>query len=119
MRFLTTRAPIGSRGGVSFFTALIEGLAPDGGLYVPEAIEPWTADEIARLPNRTLSEVAYRALRPYTRAELDATTHEAVVVEALNFDIPLVEVEPGIFALLPLGCLLLRFKPKAIRPRSR
>jgi len=119
MRFLTTRAPIGSRGGVSFFTALIEGLAPDGGLYVPEAIEPWTADEIARLPNRTLSEVAYRALRPYTRAELDATTHEAVVVEALNFDIPLVEVEPGIFALELFHGPTLAFKDVGARTMAR
>ena len=85
--------------GVSFHSALVEGLAPDGGLYMPERIEPWSAEELSRLPTRTLTEIAYRALRPYTRGELDATTHEAVVVEALNFPIPLVEVEPGIFAL--------------------
>src|SRR5262245_30144724 len=96
MRFLTTR---GQGAPASFLTALLEGLAPDGGLYVPERIEPWTEIELARLPTRTLTEVAYRALRPYTRGELDATTFEAVVVEALNFSIPLVEVEPNIYAL--------------------
>ena len=74
---------------------MLEGLAPDGGLYVPETIDRGTPDEIARLPRRTLTEIAYRALRPYTRDELDATTFEAVVVDALNFPIPLVEVEPG------------------------
>ena len=40
-----------------------------------------------------------RALRPFTRGEIDATMFEAVVVAALNFPIPLVEVEPGIYAL--------------------
>jgi threonine synthase len=96
MRFLTTRrqAP-----DASFTEALFEGLAPDGGLYVPDAIEPWRADEIARLPRRTLTEIGLRALRPFTRGEIDPATLEAVVVEALNFEIPLVEVEPGIFAL--------------------
>jgi threonine synthase len=119
MRFITTRAASGSRGGVSFFTALVEGLAPDGGLYVPEAIERWTDDEIGRLPGRTLTEVAYRALRPYTRAELDATTHEAVVVEALNFEIPLVQVEPGIFALELFHGPTLAFKDVGARTMAR
>jgi threonine synthase len=96
MRFLTTRS---SAPPVSFTDALLEGLAPDGGLYVPETVEPWTADELSRLPRRTLTEIGLRALRPFVRGEIDPATLEAVVVEALNFDIPVVEVEPGIFAL--------------------
>jgi threonine synthase len=96
MRFNTTR---GQAPAVSFTDALFEGLAPDGGLYVPETIEPWTADEYNRLPRRTLTEIGLRALRPFTRGEIDPATLEAVVVEALNFDIPLVEIEPGIYVL--------------------
>src|SRR3954471_21337100 len=96
MRFLTTRqqAP-----AVSFTEALFQGLAPDGGLYVPESIERWRPDEIERLPRRTLTEIGLRALRPFTRGDIDPATLEAVVVEALNFEIPLVEVEPNVFAL--------------------
>ena len=95
MQFVTTR------GGppVSFTTALFAGLAPDGGLYVPETIEPWSADELSRLSRRTLTEIALRALRPFTRGDLDPATLEAVIVEALNFPIPLVEVQPGVFSL--------------------
>ena len=96
MRFITTR---GGSPPVSFTTALFAGLAPDGGLYVPETIEPWTADELSRLSRRTLTEIGLRALRPFTRGDLDPATLEAVVVEALNFPIPLVEVQPGVFAL--------------------
>ena len=101
MRYVTTHGALAADthaqrpASVSLRTAMLEGLAPDGGLYVPESIEPWRDAEIARLPERTLTEIAYRALRPYTRPELDATTFEAVVAEALNFPIPLVEVEPG------------------------
>jgi threonine synthase len=119
MRFVTTRAPTGSGSGVPFFAALLEGLARDGGLYVPEAIEPWEKGELARLRNRTLTEVAYRALRPYTRAELDATTFEAVVAEALNFEIPLVEVEPGIYALELFHGPTLAFKDVGARMMAR
>jgi threonine synthase len=96
LQFITTR---GGSPPVPFTTALFAGLAPDGGLYVPETIEPWTPDEIARLSRRTLTEIGLRALRPFTRGDLDPATLEAVVVEALNFPIPLVEVEPGIFSL--------------------
>src|SRR5205085_1537854 len=67
--------------------------------YVPESIERWRADEIERLPRRTLTEIGLRALRPFTRGDIDPATLEAVVVEALNFEIPLVEVEPNVFAL--------------------
>ena len=95
MQFVTTR------GGppVSFTTALFAGLAPDGGLYVPESIEPWTADELARLSRRTLTEIGLSTLRPFARGDLDPATLEAVIVEALNFPIPLVEVKPGVFSL--------------------
>ncbi|MBI3491075.1 MAG: hypothetical protein HY047_04695 [Acidobacteria bacterium] len=83
MKFLSTR---GGAPPVPFTTALFDGLAPDGGLYVPETIEPWTASELARLHRRTLTEIALRTLRPFTRGEIDPATLEAVVVEALNFD---------------------------------
>jgi threonine synthase len=98
---------------------MLEGLAPDGGLYVPEAIEPWSEGELARLGNRTLTEIAYRALRPYTRPELDAATCEAVVVEALNFSIPLVEVEPGIYSLELFHGPTLAFKDVGARTMAR
>lgn len=115
MRFLSTRgAP-----PVSFTTALFNGLAADGGLFVPETIEPWTASEIARLPRRTLTEIGLRALRPFVRGELDLAVLEAVVVEALDFPIPLVNVEPGIFALELFHGPTLAFKDVGARVMAR
>jgi threonine synthase len=130
MRYLTTRAPrrpprpTASASddfslGASLRTAMLEGLAPDGGLYVPEQIEPWQEGELARLGNRTLTEIAYRALRPYTRPELDAATCEAVVVAALNFPIPLVEVEPDVYALELFHGPTLAFKDVGARTMAR
>src|SRR6185369_8642295 len=132
MRFVTTRAvhqPVSAgtfsdreglpSAGVSLRTAMLEGLAPDGGLYVPESIDQWSPGEIARLRNRTLTEIGYRVLRPYTRPELDATTFEAVVVAALNFPIPLVEVEPRIYALELFHGPTLAFKDVGARTMAR
>lgn len=115
MRFVTTR----SGAPASFTTALFEGLAPDGGLYVPETIEPWTAGELSRLPRRTLTEIAWRALRPFVRGELDLTVLEAVVVEALNFPIPLVAIEPGVFVLELFHGPTLAFKDVGARVMAR
>jgi threonine synthase len=115
MRFVTTRGGA----SVSFSEALLEGLAPDGGLYVPETIEQWSRAELRRLPNRTLTEIAYRVLRPYTRGELDATLFEALVVDALNFPVPLVEVEPGVFALELFHGPTLAFKDVGARLMAR
>jgi len=116
MRFVTTR---GQAQPVSFKTALFEGLAPDGGLYVPETIEPWTEHELARLKNRTLTEAAMRALRPFTRGDLDATVFEAVMAAALDFPIPLVEVEPGVYALELFHGPTLAFKDVGARVMAR
>ncbi len=115
MRFLTTR------GGpaASFTTALYEGLAPDGGLYVPATIEPWTAGELERLPRRTLTEIGLRAMRPFTRGDIDPATLEAVILEALNFPIPLVDVEPGIYALELFHGPTLAFKDVGARTMAR
>jgi threonine synthase len=115
VRFLTTR----NGTSVSFATALYQGLAPDGGLYVPETIEPWPASEIDRLPRRTLTEIGLRTLRPYVRGEIDPATLEAVVVEALDFPIPLVEVEPGRFALELFHGPTLAFKDVGARTMAR
>jgi threonine synthase len=83
MRFVTTR---GEAPAVSFKAALFEGLAPDGGLYVPERSRGlWD-----RLPaGRTLTGDA--ALRSPGRS---TRPFEAVIAAALDFPIPLVEVAP-------------------------
>ena len=115
MRFVTTRGGA----AVSFTTSLFEGLAPDGGLYVPEAIERWPDYELARLPRRTLTEIALRVLRPFTRGELDPAVLEAVVVEALNFEIPLVAVAPRVYALELFHGPTLAFKDVGARVMAR
>jgi threonine synthase len=119
MRFTSTRQPTNAAAGASLKAAMLAGLAPDGGLYVPETIERWSSGELDRLGTRTLTEIAYRALRPYTRPELDATTFEAIVAEALNFPIPLVSVEPGIFALELFHGPTLAFKDVGARTMAR
>ncbi len=59
MKYLSTRglAPL-----AGFEEVLLTGLAPDGGLYVPETWPVLTADEIAQLVGRPYAEVAARVI---------------------------------------------------------
>ena len=55
MRYESTR---GGAGGRSFTDVLLEGLAPDGGLYVPEEIPRLTESTLRGLAEDTFAEVA-------------------------------------------------------------
>ena len=85
MRFVTHARRRGDAGArsVSLETALFEGLAPDGGLYVPEAIDPWPTDEIERLPRSDAHRDRPTACCvPSCAASSTPTTLEAVVVDS-------------------------------------
>jgi len=116
MRFVSTR---GKAPAASLGTALFDGLAPDGGLYVPEAIEPWSPEEIAKLPSMSLADIGVRALKPFAARAIDAQTLRAVVHDALDFEIPLVEVEPGIYSLELFHGPTLAFKDVGARVMAR
>jgi threonine synthase len=99
--FVTTRG--GPR--VSFSEAVFQGLAPDGGLFVPEdlpRLDDWSVrdsrgDRIGS-PVPAFTESAW-SVAPAFFSSLAPDLVRAVVGEALNFPIPLVEVEPGRFVL--------------------
>jgi threonine synthase len=118
MRYVTTRQPAGAP--VSFAFALFEGLAPDGGLYVPESIPHCSSEDTARLlDSRTsLAEVGARLLQPFID-ELDAAELLAIAQDALSFPVPLVEVEPGIYALELFHGPTLAFKDVGARMMAR
>ena len=115
MRFLTTR---GDAPAASFAFALFEGIAPDGGLYVPESIPPWAPGELAGLTSMALADAGTRVLHPFVD-ELDYDTLRSVVADALSFPIPLVEVEPDIYALELFHGPTLAFKDVGARVMAR
>jgi threonine synthase len=76
MKFISTR---GAAPAVSFQTALFEGLAPDGGLYVPA--------ELPALPAEALTDLGIA--RWFVGDAVPESTLARLVSEALNFPIPL------------------------------
>src|SRR5260370_28994991 len=116
MRFVTTR---GQSPAVSLKAALFDGLAPDGGLYMPESIERWDAAELAQLSSRSLVDLAVCALRPFAGGEIDESTLAALARATLDFPIPLVEIEPGVHVLELFHGPTLAFKDVGARVMAR
>ncbi len=112
MRYLSTR---GASPPVSLEEALFAGPAPDGGLYVPESlpsIEPPSA-------GAPLTDTAYRAASALFGEDVPASALEAIVRESLDFPIPVVRVEEGIYCLELFHGPTLAFKDVGARFMAR
>ena len=87
MKFVSTR---GLSPAVTFGAALTQGLAPDGGLYVPEQ---WPSIPLSAFDSAsTLPEVAEVFLKPFVEGDAIAGEIAAIARDAFNFPAPLVPV---------------------------
>ncbi|MEO8017720.1 MAG: threonine synthase [Pseudomonadota bacterium] len=87
MKYISTR---GTSPAIGFGAALAQGLAPDGGLYVPEA---WPSIPLTAFDGAVgLPEIAEIMLRPFVEGDAIASSIGAVVRDAFNFPAPLVPV---------------------------
>src|SRR4029077_11308562 len=78
---------------VGFSAALLQGLAPDGGLYVPAKWPQLTAPDFEAASD-DLPAVAARLLALFLAADPLAAQLTAVAGEAFNFPASLVALEP-------------------------
>jgi threonine synthase len=102
---------------VSFAEALRGGLAPDGGLYVPVWIEP-----LGR--GRPPADQGFTASAAWTASAMLGDAFPPgrvadVVADALDFPVPLVEVEPGVHVLELFHGPSLAFKDVGARFMAR
>jgi threonine synthase len=92
MKFVSTRGLSSPERAppVGFGAALAQGLAPDGGLYIPQE---WPGIPLAAFAQaNTLAEVGEIMLRPFVAGDAIAGEIGAVVRDAFNFPAPLVPV---------------------------
>jgi threonine synthase len=78
---------------VSFKDALIKGLAPDGGLYMPEQVPIFTAAEIESLSGLEYHEIAFKVLGKFLADEIEPAILKQITKEAYNFEVPLEQVQ--------------------------
>lgn len=93
MKWLSTR---GSAPPASFRDALFAGLAPDGGLYLPERLDPLPPATLDPSSASTLTDVGVAVAAHLIEDEIPRDTLSAIVRSALDFPIPLVRVAPAV-----------------------
>ncbi|WP_189339722.1 threonine synthase [Rhodanobacter denitrificans] len=84
LRYHSTR---GTAPAVPISQSIAAGLAPDGGLYVPESLP--RLDPAAFDPHGTLADTAATLLAPFFAGDALADELPAICAEALTFDTPL------------------------------
>ena len=83
---------------VNFAAAALAGLAPDGGLFVPEEIPQYPAPVRSSLGTMDFSSIAFETIKPYVQNEISDAALADIVQQAYTFTAPLVAVD-GRFAL--------------------
>src|SRR6202795_5054849 len=116
MRYRSTgrKAPLTSLRG-----AVLRGLAPDGGLYLPVEIarrSPQELEEFRRLP---FTEVCFRVVRPFATPDVPEEVLWQIVAEAINFPVKLVSLSPGLHILELFHGPTLAFKDFGARFMAR
>jgi threonine synthase len=77
---------------VTFKEALLKGLAPDKGLYMPETIPGMTPEELQQLADGEYYEVAYAVSQKLFAGQIPNEELLTIVKEAYNFPVPLENV---------------------------
>ena len=99
--------------------AVIRGLAEDRGLYMPEVIKQLPKDFFEEIADLTFQEVAYRVADAFFGEDVPADDLRRIVYDTLQFDTPLVQVEPNIYALELFHGPTLAFKDVGARFMAR
>lgn len=79
--------------------AVIQGLAPDNGLYMPESISQLSPAFIKSLPTLTFNEIGFVVAQALVGDDVPDQELKKIVDHTLQFDASLVEVESDVFAL--------------------
>ncbi len=79
--------------------ALLKGLAPDRGLFMPSAFPVLTRDRLMAIREMNLTEIAVELSILLFGEDIPKTDLIPLVQEAVYFDTPLVKVEEGIYSL--------------------
>jgi threonine synthase len=98
MNFYSTRDQHKTK-PVSLAQAVLEGLAPDGGLYMPETIKPLTEQFFDDINEMDTDELNINIVQHLVGDAVSTEIVRKITTEALNFPMPLVKLEEGVYVM--------------------
>src|SRR5215471_2573780 len=75
--------------------AVLRGLAPDGGLYMPVEIARHSPEELEEFRKLPFTEVCFRVVKPFATPDVPEEVLWQVVSETVNFPVRLISLSPG------------------------
>ena len=99
--------------------AVLKGLAPDSGLYMPSSVPVLSRKTLESFRNMELSEIAVTLSRLLFGSDIPESELTRLTEEAVNFDTPLVQVDEGLYALELFHGPTLAFKDVGARFLAR
>lgn len=104
---------------VNFREATIHGLAPDKGLYFPDAIPILPNDFIIDIRYYSKTDIAWQVIEPYVDDSIPQRELKRIIEETIDFDFPLVNINEKISTLELFHGPTLAFKDVGARFMSR
>lgn len=99
--------------------AVVRGLAPDRGLYMPERIEALGQDYFDHIGEMSFQQLSFAVAQCLFSEDIKDEALRQIVDGTLSFDTPVREVEPGIYALELFHGPTLAFKDVGARFMAR
>ncbi|MFM7851693.1 MAG: threonine synthase [Flammeovirgaceae bacterium] len=96
MKFYSTNNP---HQEVSLREAVLQGLSPDNGLYMPVQIPLLTHQVISSLPHLSFQEIGFTIANNLLQGDLPYSELKKIVEQTIQFDAPLVPLDENAFAL--------------------
>ena len=83
----------------SFKQAVVNGIAPDRGLYYPESITSLSQDFIDHISEYSNEEIAFEVIKQFIGDEIPAEKLKEIIKKTISFDFPVVTIEKNIGSL--------------------
>lgn len=100
-------------------TAVLKGLAPDKGLYMPENIPALPPSFWEWIPGKSMAEIGFEALKHFFCPDIPEDKFKTMVEDAFNFPVPVVSVCDNIASLELFHGPTLAFKDVGARFLAR
>ena len=99
--------------------AVVKGLAPDKGLYMPENIHKLPTAFFDNIENMSFQEIAFEVAKAFFGDDVETSALKDIVYNTLSFDVPAINIEDNIYSLELFHGPTLAFKDVGARFMAR
>lgn len=99
--------------------ALLLGLAPDGGLFMPTYIPVLSEKQLRAMSNLSFHEIAFEVAKQFVGSEIPEEKLKKIIAQSFNFEIPIKKISENIYGLELFHGPTLSFKDFGARFMAR